>query len=113
VIERLAVLAVVVGFSLVALWVWERRPTRRVASTLGPGLVLVTSRGCPLCPAAITALQRTRVPHRVVDTAAVPEIGIRSVPTLLALAHDGTVVQRRSGRAAITDAPKAGSWVST
>jgi hypothetical protein len=52
------------------------------------------------------------VPHRVLDAEALPELGIRSVPTLLVIDAKGEVVRRRSGRAAITDAARVSVWMS-
>lgn len=101
---RALVLVGVLGVAWLAIRWWERR--RTVAGSLPPGLTLVTAEGCTLCQPALDALRRAGAdtPIRVVDIEVAGIDGIRSVPTVVAVRHDGTVALQRSGTSAIRDA---------
>lgn len=110
-ITRLVVLVLVVSLALLAIRVVERSKGRRHTG-LAPGLLLVTSHGCTLCGPAQQALEAAGVDYRMVDAAAVPELGIRSVPTLFLVDGTGSVIARRSGRAAIVAESQLAAWRS-
>lgn len=103
-IERLVLLALVVAAAWLAVRWWERR--RTVAGSLPPGLTVLTAPGCTLCDPAVEALRRAspEAPIRVVDVAESGVVGITSVPTVVAVAPDGSVILQRSGQSAIRDA---------
>lgn len=104
-ITRLLVLVVALGVGNLAVTLVQRRRGKPDAWMV-PGLTLVTSKDCVLCPRAKTALERAAVPHRVLDISEVALPGIRSVPTLLWVGDGGEVEWRRSGRAAVIEAAR-------
>jgi glutaredoxin len=110
-ITRFVVLVLVVSLAVLATRVVERSKGRS-RTGLEPGLLLVTSLGCTLCGPAQRALDAAGVDYRMVDAAAVPELGIRSVPTLFLVDGTGAVVARRSGRAAILAEAQLAAWRS-
>ncbi|MGF1667637.1 MAG: hypothetical protein ACFCVC_15370 [Acidimicrobiia bacterium] len=108
---RIVILVGVVAFALLAVRLFERwkgRPRRG----LEPGLLLVTSPGCTLCGPAQRALEAAGLDFRLVDASDVPELAIRSVPTLFRIDGSGEVVARRSGRAAVLGAADWAAWAS-
>lgn len=84
----------------------RRRPRARTG--LPPGLVLVTGPGCGLCEPARQALLRAGIEPITVDVGEAPDVGVRSLPTLLGVDEEGRVVWRRSGRAAVAFAAQLG-----
>ncbi len=105
VLIRLVLLAVVGGGAwLIAGWWQRRRGAGRIA--IPPGLTLVTGPGCALCGPVQRALARAGVEPRLaeVDSFELPGPQIRSLPVALLVDASGTVVMRRSGRAALDDA---------
>lgn len=102
---RIAVLAGVGGGAWLAVVWWQRRGTAGL-TRLPSGLTLVTGPGCGLCGPVERALTRAGVKLRVTDVAAIDLAGIRSLPVALVVDHRGAIVMRRSGRAALDDAPE-------
>jgi hypothetical protein len=108
---RIVILVGVVAFALLAVRLverWKGRPRRG----LEPGLLLVTAPGCSLCGPAQRALEAAGLVYRLVDASEVPELAVRSVPTLFRIDASGEVVARRSGRAAVLGAPDLAVWAS-
>ncbi|MGI9647427.1 MAG: hypothetical protein ACR2OI_02800 [Acidimicrobiia bacterium] len=102
---RLILLALVGGGAWLLVSLWQRRP---VGGDVGlpAGVTLVTGPGCSLCEPAERALRQAGVEPRLAEVGApdLPDAPIRSLPTALLVNHAGTVVMRRSGRAAVADA---------
>jgi hypothetical protein len=110
-IVRLVVLALVVGGAFAIVWLAQRsRGRSRVG--LPPGLVLVTSPGCTVCGPAEMAVRAAGESFSVLDVSEIPELGVRSVPTLFRVGERGVVVARRSGRAAVVAPVETGGWTS-
>lgn len=84
---------------------------RRGRLDLTSGITLVVGDGCALCPLALSALERSGVPHRVIPLSEAGIFHVRSLPTLLGVASDGSVQWRRSGRAAVDEASRLGGKV--
>lgn len=103
-IERAVILVAVVALAWLGVRWWERR--RTVAGSLPPGLTVLTAPGCTLCDPAVEALRRAspETSIRVVDVADWSVTGVSSVPTVVAVAADGSIVLQRSGASAIRDA---------
>lgn len=102
---RLALLAVLgSGAWLVAGWTQRRRIRGRLA--LPAGITLITGPGCSMCIPVERALVRAGARPVVTDVAElmIPGLTVRSLPTVLVVDEAGTVVMRRSGRAALNDA---------
>ena len=102
---RMAVLLLVGGGAWFLVGRWQRR--RGPASTLLlPGVTVLTGPGCALCGPVERALVRAGAAPRVADINEVdlPGPPIRSLPVALVVDHNGAVVMRRSGRAALEDA---------
>jgi hypothetical protein len=110
-ILRLVVLLVVIAGAFLCVR-WLERAKGRSRPELPPGLLLVTAPGCSLCGPARASLDRAGLSYRVADAGEVPELGVRSVPTLLLVDDSGTVVARRSGRAAVLGAADLAAWRS-
>lgn len=102
---RIGLLALVAGGAWLLVMLWQRRPAGG-HSGLPAGVTLVTGPGCSLCEPAELALRRAGVEPRLagVDGLELSGAPIRSLPTALLVDHAGTVVMRRSGRAAVADA---------
>ena len=109
---RLAILVAVVALGWLAIRWWDRR--RTVASSLAPGLTVLTAPGCTLCDPAVAALESTgtSAPIRVVDVTEALVEGVRSVPTVVAVRSDGSVAMQRSGASAIRDAAQLAAAVA-
>ncbi|MBT8193009.1 MAG: hypothetical protein KJP22_06390 [Acidimicrobiia bacterium] len=102
---RMAVLLLVGGGAWFLVGRWQRR--RGPAPTvLPPGITVLTGPGCALCGPVERALLRAGAAPRVADIHEVDLSGppIRSLPVALVVDHEGGVVMRRSGRAALDDA---------
>lgn len=110
-IGRLVVLALVVGAAFLCVWLVERSKGKQ-HSGLTSGLLLVTAPGCSLCGPARESLDRAGLSYRVVDAGDVPELGVRSVPTLFRVDETGTVIARRSGRGAVLGEADLATWRS-
>lgn len=110
-IARVVVLAIVLVCAFLCVRWFERSRGKRRSGML-PGLLLVTAPGCSLCGPARESLDRSGLPYRVADVSEVPELGVRSVPTLFHVDESGTVVARRSGRAAVLGAADWITWRS-
>jgi hypothetical protein len=109
--ERIVILVGVVLVALLAVRLSERWKGR-ARGGLEPGLLLVTSPGCTLCIPAQRALEAAGLDYRLVDVSEVPELLVRSVPTLFRIDASGEVIARRSGRAAVLGAPDLAVWAS-
>jgi len=102
---RVVVLALIGGGAWLAVAWWQRRPL--AGSVLLPaGVTLVTGPGCSMCGPVEQALRRAGVEPRLsqVDAVELSGSSIRSLPAALVVDDRGTVVMRRSGRAALDDA---------
>lgn len=103
--ERVLILAAVTVLIAVVIRMFERRPIRRKAS-LPAGLTLVSGSGCGLCLSVRNTLDHRGTPYREVDISEVPDLGIRSLPTLLLVDDSGEITWKRSGRSAVVDAAR-------
>lgn len=102
-IWRMALVAAVVAVAWFGVSLLERRRARPGLG-LGPGINVVSGPGCRLCAAATSALTGAGATAiRLLDISDV-DSGIRSLPTVIVLAADGTVVMQRSGRSAVSGA---------
>ena len=75
-----------------------RGPQIAPSASPSPGLILVTAPFCTRCRDLHTRLDRLRISARDLDAATNPELvtilGVRSAPTLLAIADNGSVIDR-------------------
>jgi hypothetical protein len=97
--------AILTAAFLIATMVQRRTGAGRYLD-LPPGLVVVTGPDCRWCDRLETALtQRPDLRYRLLDhaEAAARGLAVRSLPTALVLANDGTVTMRRSGPSALHD----------
>lgn len=108
-IARFVILAVVVAGAFVIVSLVERRRGGR-RTGLEPGMLLVTAPGCALCGPAERALAAAGLAFRKVDASDVPDLGVRSVPTLFIVDQQGALVARRSGRAAVMTPAELAGW---
>jgi len=102
---RLAILTLVGGGAWLLVGWWQRKPGKDQLP-LPTGITLVTGPGCSLCGPVERALVRAGAPPMVTDIGALELVGppIRSLPVALVVDESGTVIMRRSGRAALEDA---------
>ena len=106
---RIVLLVTVVVLAFALVWLSERW-RGRARTGLEPGLLLVTAAGCSMCGPAERALAGAGLSFRSVDASEVRHLGVRSVPTLFVVDDGGTVVLRRSGRAAIMSPAELAAW---
>ncbi len=99
---RLLVLLGVAALAWFVVYAFEHRGRAFPASTV----TLVVGEGCNLCPMARSVLERSGVPHIVVDAADAADLGVFSLPTLVGHRPDGSESWRRSGRAAVFEATR-------
>lgn len=114
VVLRLLLLLLIGGGAWFFVGRWQRRPGPTLTALL-PGITLLTGPGCALCGPVERALVRAGASPRVTDIQEVdlPGPPIRSLPVALVVDHDGAVVMRRSGRAALDDAGVLAARAST
>lgn len=98
-------LALLVAWAIVR-W-WERR-RRGSVSGVPPGVTMITSASCVLCPDAFAALKAAdpQLSVRVLDAQS-PQAGAfaaRAAPTVVVADRTGSILLRRTGRSTITDA---------
>lgn len=108
-IVRIVVLLLVVAGAFALVWASERWRGRS-RSGLVPGVLLVTAPGCSLCGPTERALLAAGVAYRKVEVSDVPDLAVRSVPTLFRVDSRGEVVIRRSGRAAVMSPAELAGW---
>ena len=103
-IERLAILALVLSAVWLGIWLWERR--RVTGPELLPGITVVDGPHCKLCEPVVNAIRNAdpEAELRIVDIGQMDDATIRSLPTVFVVDMDGNQVMRRSGRSALTDA---------
>lgn len=102
-IERLAIVVVVVGVAALVVRLVERRLPRSLR--LPVGITLVTGPDCALCGPVARALESGGVSIRTIGSDEMDQRhGVRAVPTVLVADEEGRVVMRRSGRSALADA---------
>ena len=99
-------LAVLVGVIL-AVWVWLQLRERRTFSSTGlaPGITVVTSPACIICPETIASLDALGARPIVIDAsvADVSSLDIQAAPTVIVADATGREVMRRSGRSTVSD----------
>ena len=90
---------------LIVRW-WERRLGR--GSVVTPGLTVIVTPTCLICPDTIAALHQAdpELDMRILDATVddVSAYGVRSAPTVVVADRSGTIRLRRTGRASVTDA---------
>ncbi|MFO7548094.1 MAG: hypothetical protein R6X29_04370 [Acidimicrobiia bacterium] len=104
-INRLLVLALVIGLAVLVVALLERRRGRVRSGALKPGVTVVTGPWCTLCGPTLAALEARGISPTVYDLSRAPDgLGtVMSLPTVYVVGDDGEVVIRRSGRSALTD----------
>jgi glutaredoxin len=106
VLVRVALVALLVAAGILVVRILERRRGPR-RSGLSSGVTVVTGPECRWCDRVIAALRSRGVDPVVVDVGdAPPALGrVLSLPTVVVADASGTVVLRRTGRAAVDDTP--------
>jgi hypothetical protein len=99
---RLLLLGLLTGGSFALVSWLQRRPSPDQAG-FASGVTVFTGPGCALCGPLVHALNRVGVEPLIVDVTVQPSPEIRSLPTVVVADGSGTVVLRRSGRAALID----------
>jgi len=103
---RFLVLLSVLGLALAGFRAWERRTFH--SSGLVPGVTVVTTPTCVICPETISALQRSDpdTTLTVIDAsdAVAQEMNIQAAPTVIVANQRGNEILRRTGRTTVTDA---------
>lgn len=102
---RLGVLGAVVCIAFLTVAAAQRRAGSRNPLDIPPGLLVVTGPECRWCDRLLNMLQTSDIDYHLLDhsQAATRGIVVRSLPTALVVASDGTVTMRRSGPAALED----------
>ena len=103
---RVGLMAAVFAAAFLIATMVQRRTGAGRYLDLPPGLVIVTGPDCRWCDRLEAALtQKTDVTYRVFNhtQAAARGLVVRSLPTALVVANDGTVTMRRSGPPALHD----------
>lgn len=105
-VVRFLVLVGVLGLALASFRAWERRTFH--SSGLVPGVTVVTTPTCVICPETIAALQRSDpdAAFTVIDVSEprAQALNIQAAPTVIVADQRGNEILRRTGRTTVTDA---------
>ncbi len=102
---RLGLLGAVMCITFLTVAAAQRRTGSRNPLEIPPGLLVVTGPECRWCDRLLNMLQTSDIDYHQLDHSQAANRGIvvRSLPTALVVASDGTVTMRRSGAAALED----------
>ena len=103
---RLSVLIAVVSLAWALVRWWERQNLH--ASGLTPGITVITTANCVICPQAIAALRQQNLasPLRILDVGdpSVANVRVQAIPTVIVANRSSQEVLRRTGLSTVTDA---------
>lgn len=110
---RLGLLGAVMRITFLTVSAAQRRTGSRNPLNIPPGLLVVTGPECRWCDRLLNVLQTSDIAYHLLDhsQAATRGIVVRSLPTALVVASDGTVTMRRSGPATLDDVNKIAARV--
>lgn len=103
---RVLILVAVLAAAWLAVRLWERRLGS--SGLVAPGVTLIVTPTCLICPDTIAALRLAdpQLPVRVLDATVddVRAYGVKAAPTVVVADRSGAVQLRRTGRATVDDA---------